>query len=623
MANQGFRRSFSTPRGYMNHDANGRVGLFNQVYLAFVKNNDDAFKNGRLRVWIPEFSSSPEEESQWFTVQYCSPMAGATPVKDNVKEGKKLSDTQQSYGWWSVPPDVDNEVVVMFINGDPNRGIYIGGMYQPFMNHMVPGIPSDPAYDPGVEGQDPPVAEYNRWDPGVTDSDNHTRARFEPLHEGLKNQGLYTDPQRGPSNAGARRAGVSKVYGFKSPKGSQMVFDDADDNSYIRFRTASGAQVLINDTAGYVYIISANGNSWFEISDEGIDGYSANNISLRSQKDINLHADGAINQYARKTLNGYAGGGISMQGKSFDVLSTTTANISSTGDLNLFSNGNINASTKGNFSASAGGTTAINSSGALGISAGGTLFLKGSQIQQNSGSGPKATAAKEGSGPKPEDMEDRELNVASNFEEISTKTIVSRMPTHEPWSEHPSSGSGAASARVDLSVSSRSQVDGNANASDNPNDIHPGEPEVIPTDNTTFVAPTSGPVTSLFGPRNTGIAGASRIHKGVDVGVPRGTSVVAMRDGVVTKAGVGTGYGNVIYIKHSDGYETRYAHLTSFNVRAGTQVKQGQVIARSGNTGVGSGPHLHFEIRKGGTAINPSQKLKNIRKGARLTAGRN
>lgn len=623
MANQGFRRSFRTPPGYLNNEATGRVGLFNQVYLGFVKSNEDAFKNGRLRVWIPEFSSSPDNESQWFTVQYCSPMAGATPVKDNVKEGKKLSDTQQSYGWWAVPPDVDNEVIVMFLNGDPNRGIYIGGLYQPFMNHMVPGIPSAVSYDPGIEGQDPPVAEYNRWDPGVTDSDNHTRARFEPLHEGLRNQGLYTDPQRGPSTAGARRDTVSKVYGFKSPNGSHMVFDDAEDNSYVRFRTASGAQILINDTAGYVYIISANGNSWFEISDEGIDGYSANSISLRSQQDINLHADGAINQYAKKTWNAYAGGGVSIQGKSVDILSASTTNISANGDLNLLSNGNAAVSAKGNWSAKAGGSAALESGGALGVSAGGNLFLKGSQIQQNSGGGPKASAAKEGSGPKPEEMEDRELNVDSNFEEISTKTIVSRLPTHEPWSGHPTSGTGSARARVDLSVSSRNQVDGNGNPVDNPNDIQPGEEEIIPTDNATFVAPASGPITSLFGPRSTGIRGASRNHKGVDLGIPRGTSVVAMRDGTVTKAGWGTGYGNVIYIRHDNGYETRYAHLTSFNVRPGTRVRQGQVIARSGNTGVGSGPHLHFEIRKNGTAINPSSKLRNIRKGARLTAGRN
>ena len=622
MANQGFRRSFRTPPGYL-QQGGGRDTLLNGVYLGFVKNNDDAFKNGRLRVWIPEFSSNADDESNWFTVQYCSPMAGATPVKNNVKEGKKLSDTQQSYGWWAVPPDVDNEVVVMFLQGDPNRGIYIGGLYQPFMNHMVPGIPSDTSYDTGIEGQDPPVAEYNRWDPNITDSDNHTRARFEPLHEGLKNQGLYTDPQRGPSTAGARRAGVSQVYGFKSPKGSHMVFDDADDNSYIRFRTASGAQVLINDTAGYVYIISANGNSWFEISDDGIDGYSANTISLRSQKDMNFHSDGNMNFYSKKTMNLYGSGGVSVQGKTIDMLSAGKANISAAGDLNLLSKANINASASGNWGAKAGGTAALQGGGALGLTAGGNLVLKGSQIQQNGGSGPKPTDAAEGSGPKAEEMDDRELNVDSNFEEINTKTIVSRLPSHEPWSEHPMSTTGSAHARVDLNVSSRNQVDGNGNPINNPNDLLPGQEEIIPTDNATFVAPTSGPVTSLFGPRSTGIAGASRNHKGVDVGVPVGTTVVAMRDGTVTKAGVGSGYGNVVYIRHADGYETRYAHLSGFNVRVGQQVKQGQVIARSGRTGVGSGPHLHFEIRKGGQAINPGIKLRNIRKGARLTAGRN
>jgi murein DD-endopeptidase MepM/ murein hydrolase activator NlpD len=583
MANQGFRRSFKTPPGY-HHQPGGRIALFNQVYVAYVKNNDDAFKMGRLRVWIPEFSTKADDESQWFTVQYCSPMAGATSSKDNVKEGKTLADTQQSYGWWGVPPDLDNEVVVMFLNGDPNRGIYIGGLYQQFMNHMVPGIPTDPSYQGGVEGQDPPVAEYNRWDPGVTDSDNHTRARFEPLHEGLKAQGLYTDQQRGPSNAGARRDGVSKVYGFKSPGGSHLVFDDADENQYIRIRTASGAQVLINDTAGYVYINSGNGNSWLEVSDEGIDAYSAKGISMRSQGDMNFHADGHMNFYAKKSINAYAGG-----------------------DLNLITASDLSLASKGKTGIHSAGVMGIETGGVLGVTAAGSVFFKATTVQTNMVQGPKPKISQASGGPEIQDIEDRELNVNSNFEEITSKTIVSRMPTHEPWSMHPQGKTAGARAAVDLNSSTRMQVDGNATA----------------RDNTTFVSPVSGPVTSLYGPRNTGIPGASRVHRGVDVGVPRGTTVVAMRDGVVTKAGVGTGYGNVMYIKHDDGYETRYAHLTSFNVRPGTRVKQGQVIAKSGNTGVGSGPHLHFEIRKNGVAINPNAKLKNVRKGSRLTAGRN
>ena len=599
MANQGFRRSFRTPPGY-HHAPGGRISLFNQVYTGFVKNNEDAFMMGRLQVWIPEFSDNPDDSTQWFTVQYCSPFAGATPVNQNVKEGKTLEDTQQSYGWWAIPPDLENEVIVMFLNGDPNKGIWIGSVYQPFMNHMVPGIPTDNSFDPGIEGQNPPVAEYNRWDPNVSNSDNHTRARYTPLHEGLTNQGLYTDPQRGPSDAGARRAPVSKAYGFKSPGGSHMVFDDSDEDSYIRFRTANGAQVLINNTAGYVYIISANGNSWFEISDDGIDGYSANNISFRSQKDINLHADGSVNTYSRRSTNVYAGG-----------------------DLNLITGADLSLASKGATGIHAGGKLGLETNAVLGVTAKGNIFLQAPSVQTNMTPGPTPKTSFGKGGPALEDMEDRELNVASNFEEITTKTIVSRMPTHEPWSGHPMSSSGPGRQRVDLNVSSRNQVDGNGNATDNANDLQPGQEEIIPTDNTTFVAPTSGPITSLFGPRNTGIRGASRIHKGVDVGVPRGTTVVAMRDGTVVKAGVGSGYGNVIYIKHDDGYETRYAHLTSFTVRVGAKVKQGQVIARSGNTGVGSGPHLHFEIRKNGQALNPSTKLKNIRKGARITAGRN
>jgi murein DD-endopeptidase MepM/ murein hydrolase activator NlpD len=594
------------------------MATFNQVYLGYVKHNDDAFKMGRLKVWVPELSSDENDESQWFTVQYCSPMAGATSVRDNVKEGKNLTDTQRSYGWWSVVPDLENEIVVMFLNGDPNRGIYIGGLYQQFMNHMVPGIPSNSSYQEGNEGQDPPVAEYNRWDPNVSNSDNHTRARYDPLHEALVNQGLYSDPQRGPSTAGARRAGVSKVYGFLSPSGSQFVFDDSEENSYIRIRTATGAQVLINDSAGYVYVNSGNGNSWLEVSDDGVDVYSAKPISLRSQGDFNIHSDASINMYAKKSINLFSSGSGTMQfGKSLDTIVGSTMNTKVTGDINLVGSGALNQKITGDFGLKVNGKGALEVKGTLGMGASGDIIMKAPQIQQNAATPDKPGKTADAKGPELSGVEDRELNAGSNYEEISTNSIVSRLPTHEPWSGHPSGKSEAARARVDLNVSSRSQVDGNGSSSSDSGDIQPGEEEIIPTDNATFVAPATGPITSLYGPRG------NRIHKGVDIGIPIGTNVVAMRDGTVTKAGRGTGYGNVIYIKHDDGYETRYAHLNSFNVRAGTKVKQGQVIAKSGNTGVGTGPHLHFEIRKGGQALNPNSKLKNIRKGVRLTAGKN
>lgn len=95
-------------------------------------------------------------------------------------------------------------------------------------------------------------------------------------------------------------------------------------------------------------------------------------------------------------------------------------------------------------------------------------------------------------------------------------------------------------------------------------------------------------------------------HKGIDIAVPRNTPIYATQDGVVTYSGVASGYGNVIYIRHPDGRETRYAHLNSMSVTKGQTVAKGQQIGLSGNTGRSSGPHLHYEVRQNGVAINPN-----------------
>ena len=126
----------------------------------------------------------------------------------------------------------------------------------------------------------------------------------------------------------------------------------------------------------------------------------------------------------------------------------------------------------------------------------------------------------------------------------------------------------------------------------------------------TYIKPISGGrLSSGFGPRNTGIKGASRYHKGVDWATPIGTAVVASSSGVVTRAGWGSGYGYCVYIRHPDGRETRYGHLSKVLVSVGQSVSQGQKIALSGNTGVSSGPHLHFEILVNGSQVNPLNYL--------------
>lgn len=118
---------------------------------------------------------------------------------------------------------------------------------------------------------------------------------------------------------------------------------------------------------------------------------------------------------------------------------------------------------------------------------------------------------------------------------------------------------------------------------------------------------TAGVLRSKFGMRRHPILGYRRLHSGVDYAAPRMTPILAAGNGVVGKAGRHSGYGNLIILKHTNGYETAYAHQTKFakGIKNGVRVRQGQVIGYVGSTGLSTGPHLHFEIRVNGKAVNP------------------
>jgi metallopeptidase M23 family len=127
----------------------------------------------------------------------------------------------------------------------------------------------------------------------------------------------------------------------------------------------------------------------------------------------------------------------------------------------------------------------------------------------------------------------------------------------------------------------------------------------------TYIKPISGGrLSSGYGKRSRPTKGASTFHKGVDWAVPTGTAVYASCGGTVAKAGWGSGYGYVVYINHEDGRQTRYGHLSKVLVKAGQTVKQGEKIALSGNTGVSTGSHLHFEILINGVQKNPLNYLE-------------
>lgn len=121
-----------------------------------------------------------------------------------------------------------------------------------------------------------------------------------------------------------------------------------------------------------------------------------------------------------------------------------------------------------------------------------------------------------------------------------------------------------------------------------------------------LVAPVPGPISSSYGMRRHPILGYRRMHSGMDFRARHGTPIVAVTDGRVSSAGRAGGCGNAVKINHGGGLATRYCHMSRMAVRAGQQVRRGQVIGYVGSTGLSTGPHLHYEMYRGGRAINPA-----------------
>lgn len=116
--------------------------------------------------------------------------------------------------------------------------------------------------------------------------------------------------------------------------------------------------------------------------------------------------------------------------------------------------------------------------------------------------------------------------------------------------------------------------------------------------------------TSGFGERRDPKTGGRRMHEGVDFAGPVGTPLYATADGVVVHAGWQSGYGRLVKIQHEFGIETRYAHLSKISVNAGQRVSRGERIGDMGASGRVTGPHLHYEVRVGGQAVNPMIYIK-------------
>ena len=469
------------------------------TFIGIVKNNLDPTRSGRLQVWIPDLGGSEDDSTTWRTVSYASPFFGSTYNPTAPKENS-YKNTTHTYGMWAVPPDLDNQVLCTFVNGDPGRGYWFACVHSQMVSHyMVPGIAAGNAVESdtadanvkkyidtqnGTTGV--PVVEFNENNPDSINSNFYNNKK--PVHEEqfkqLLDQGLDKDRTRGSITSSSQRESPSTVFGISTPGrlvndpaksdefqqalsgdslseelftkyssgprkgGHQFVMDDGDldgTDNLVRLRTAGGHQILMNDQKRVMYIANSSGSVWLEFADNGqMHVFSAGGMNFRSEGDINLHSDKNINITAKAKLNMTGVNNLNVESDDIKVRSINTMtvfaaemNIGSSGSLNLYADG------AGNFQS------------------GGALSCVGSMIQLNSGGG--KTVAAPAKLPTMIHSDASRDDPAGPWNSVprSLDSLCSIVPSHEPWNRvtgtdrltgAPPDGFGTGSGAQDISI---------------------------------------------------------------------------------------------------------------------------------------------------------------------------
>lgn len=439
-------------------------------YLAKIVSHLDPTYMGMLQVQLlHEVGNDEDVEGQLHLVKYLSPFAGQTSV-DFVSEEDDYNGTQKSYGMWMIPPDIGTMVMVIFVDGDPKKGYWIGCVQDEAMNFQVPGNAAT-SYHIDGEVERAPVAEYNKKVRATTVDPTKILKPKSLLYDTLETQGLLEDDTRGITTSSARREIPSAVFGISTPGpvdkrpgapkgkvgkaehkiaaafvsrlgGSSFVMDDGDDkflrrttasegppdyaaveqdetdglpeiphNELIRIRTRTGHQLLFHNSEDLIYIGNSRGTAWIEMSSDGkIDIYAEDSISVRTKQDFNFYADRDINFEAGRNINFKSAERTQMEvGANYNLIVLGDGKITTTGDLDIATTGDNNLTALGD--------TNIRSAG--------QHIETASQIHMN---GPSASFATPATPLSTYANPDNEENV--------TNSIMLRIPSHEPWPHH-------------------------------------------------------------------------------------------------------------------------------------------------------------------------------------------
>jgi len=512
-------------------------------YLAEVTNHLDPDYMGRLEVVLTKGLTNPiTNQSNTYPVRHLSPFSGSTSVRNEGTNSGDFNDVQKSYGMWMVPPDIGTTVMVIFIDGDPNQGFWMGCVQDKYQNHMIPGIAASHQTEITEEqrrkyGTDYlPVAEFHKSSRDLNNPNvNSFKKPVHPFADRLLAQGLLLDTVRGVTSSSARREVPSSVFGISTPGpldtsdgakrgkigytgnrrapvsrlgGSTFVMDDGDingQNELVRIRTRTGHQILMHNSQDLIYIANASGTAWIEMTSAGkLDIYAADSVSIHTEADFNFRADRDINLEAKRNINiramqnmetNVAGhhfltvddkSMISIKGSKDENIGQTLK-LSVGQDVHLSAVQKVKMTSGQDMELGAAGAMKQGSNGNFNVSAGGNYIETASQIHMNGPAAARPSTADTADHPPllpTYSLPNRSASAGwadgNLFAAPKISSIMQRVPTHEPYDQHENISPAAFSSyNTDAGLQSRAS----SGVADNPGvgTLAPANnPEVVP-----------------------------------------------------------------------------------------------------------------------------------------------
>jgi hypothetical protein len=386
-------------------------------FLATVVSHLDPTYMGVLEVEILRPSGGSSSEGQLHQVKYLSPFYGVTKLNDTASDPNQndYNNTQQSYGMWFIPPDVGTTVVVIFIDGDPKRGYWMGCVQDENMNFMLPGMA---ATQQTVETNDPdsagrpgraPAAEYNKLLNNQPGDPEKLNKPVHPLKAVLEKQGLLQDDIRGITSTSARRETPSMVFGISTP-------GPLDKRNGARQGPIGKAEWAINNA----YLSRLGGTSF--VMDDGDDKFLRKKPASEGPPEYaaveagETDGDPTIPHNELVRIRTRTGHQILLH-NSEDLIyignarGTTWIELTSNGKIDIYAADDISMHTSGNFNVTADKDINLTAKGSMNVNLGGKLEV------QNAGT----------------NIDGGEIHLNSG---LANAPAAPRVPDVEPWAGH-------------------------------------------------------------------------------------------------------------------------------------------------------------------------------------------